>query len=112
MEGLCLKDSIDKDEKIPMVSFDDVVFGYDEHIVLDHTSFQVEEGEQVTLSGRTGAGKSTIFKLLLGLYSPQEGKVRIAGTPARELSEREKRTWCGYVEQSFHMVPGTVRRGP
>ena len=35
MEGLCLKDSIDKDEKIPMVSFDDVVFGYDEHIVLE-----------------------------------------------------------------------------
>lgn len=108
-EELCLKDSIDKDEKIPMVSFDDVVFGYDEHIVLDHTSFQVEEGEQVTLSGRTGAGKSTIFKLLLGLYSQQEGKVRIAGTPARELSEREKRTWFGYVEQLFHMVPGTVK---
>ena len=108
-EELCLKDSTGKDGKIPMVSFDDVVFGYDEHIVLDHTSFQVEEGEQVTLSGRTGAGKSTIFKLLLGLYSPQEGKVRIAGTPARELSEREKRTWFGYVEQSFHMVPGTVK---
>lgn len=106
---LCLKDSTGNDEKIPMVSFDDVTFGYDEHIVLDHTSFQVEEGEQVTLSGRTGAGKSTIFKLLLGLYSPQEGKVRIAGTPARELSEREKRTWFGYVEQSFHMVPGTVK---
>lgn len=108
-EELCLKDSTGKDGKIPMVSFDDVTFGYDEHIVLDHTSFQVEEGEQVTLSGRTGAGKSTIFKLLLGLYNPQEGKVRIAGTPARELSEREKRTWFGYVEQSFHMVPGTVK---
>ena len=108
-EELCLKDSTGKDGKIPMVSFDDVVFGYDEHIVLDHTSFQVEEGEQVTLSGRTGAGKSTIFKLLLGLYSPQNGKIRIAGTPARELSEREKRTWFGYVEQSFHMVPGTVK---
>ena len=96
-------------EKVPVVSFEDVTFGYDENTVLEHVSFQVEEGEQVTLLGRTGAGKSTIFKLLLGLYSPWEGKVRIAGTPARELNEREKRTWFGYVEQSFHMVPGTVK---
>lgn len=95
--------------KIPMILFDDVTFGYDEHTVLEHTSFLVEEGEQVTLSGRTGAGKSTIFKLLLGLYGPQEGKVLIAGTPARELTEGEKRRCFGYVEQSFHMVPGTVK---
>lgn len=52
-------------------------FGYDEHAVLDHVSFHVEEGEQVTLSGRTGAGKSTLFKLLLGLYEPQEGEVLV-----------------------------------
>ena len=97
------------EKSYPMVSFDDVTFGYDEHSVLEHTSFRVEEGEQVTLSGRTGAGKSTIFKLLLGLYGPQNGNVRIAGTPARELSEEEKRKWFGYVEQSFHMVPGTVK---
>ena len=95
--------------KFPVVSFEDVTFGYDDNTVLEHISFQVEEGEQVTLSGRTGAGKSTIFKLLLGLYSPKEGTVRIAGIPARELNEREKRTWFGYVEQSFHMVPGTVK---
>ena len=52
---------------IPFVEFRDVVFGYDEHVVLNHVSFKVMDGDQVTLAGRTGAGKSTILKLLLGL---------------------------------------------
>ena len=94
---------------LPLVSLQDVTFGYDETPVLEHTTFQVEEGEQVTLSGRTGAGKSTIFKLLLGLYRPQSGEVLIGGKPASAMTEQEKRQWFGYVEQSFHMVPGTVR---
>ena len=57
------------------VEFRDVVFGYDEHVVLNHVSFKVMDGDQVTLAGRTGAGKSTILKLLLGLYEPQSGEV-------------------------------------
>ena len=53
-----------------------MTFGYDEQeTVLRHLRFQVAEGEQVTLTGRTGAGKSTVFKLLLGLYAPQKGTV-------------------------------------
>lgn len=91
------------------VTFEDVTFGYDEHIVLDHMSFRVNTGEQVTLAGRTGAGKSTIMKLLLGLYEPQQGKVLIGGVPVAKVSEKERRSLYGYVEQSFHMVPGTVR---
>ena len=91
------------------VTFEDVTFGYDEHIVLDHMSFRVNTGEQVTLAGRTGAGKSTIMKLLLGLYEPQQGKVLIGGVPVAKVSEKERRSLYGYVEQIFHMVPGTVR---
>ena len=91
------------------VTFEDVTFGYDEHIVLDHMSFRVNTGEQVTLAGRTGAGKSTIIKLLLGLYEPQQGKVLIGGVPVAKVSEKERRSLYGYVEQIFHMVPGTVR---
>ncbi len=91
------------------VTFEDVTFGYDEHIVLDHMSFQVNTGEQVTLAGRTGAGKSTIMKLLLGLYEPQQGKALIGGVPVAKVSEKERRSLYGYVEQIFHMVPGTVR---
>ena len=91
------------------VSFENVVFGYDEHLVLEGVSFEIKKGEQVTLSGRSGAGKSTILKLLLGLYEPQNGNIRIGNVPATEVPEEERRSLFGYVEQSFHMVPGTVR---
>ena len=94
---------------IPFVEFRDVVFGYDEHVVLNHVSFKVMDGDQVTLAGRTGAGKSTILKLLLGLYEPQNGEVLIHGVPAAQIKEEERRKLFGYVEQTFHMVPGTVR---
>lgn len=105
-----IKDIANESRKTtPVVLFDDVRFGYDEHAVLDHVSFHVEEGEQVTLSGRTGAGKSTLFKLLLGLYEPQEGEALVGGIPAGQLTEKERRKWFGYVEQSYHMVPGTIR---
>ncbi len=90
------------------VDVEHVAFGYDDHTVLDDLSFQVRPGEQVTLAGRTGAGKSTIFKLLLGLYRPQKGTVQIRGMEAYEIPEEKKRSLFGYVEQSFHMVPGTV----
>lgn len=91
------------------VELRNVTFGYDEHVVLNRLSFQVHSGEQVTLSGRTGAGKSTVFRLLMGLYQPQQGEVRIDGVPAAEISEGERRGLFGYVEQTFHRVPGTVK---
>ena len=93
----------------PFVELKDVTFGYDDHTVLCHLNLQVQTGEQVTLSGRTGAGKSTIFKLLMGLYSPDSGSVTIGGIPADQIPEIEKRKLFGYVEQSFHMVLGTVK---
>lgn len=96
-------------KEVPFVEFQDVTFGYEEHVVLEHMSFKVMDGEQATLSGRTGAGKSTILKLLLGLYEPLEGDVLIHGVPAVQIGEEERRRLFGYVEQSFHMVPGTVR---
>ena len=91
------------------VEFQDVTFGYDERKILKQLSFQVKQGERVTLMGRTGAGKSTILKLLLGLYEPQEGEVRIQGIAASNIPDEDKRRIFGYVEQSFHMVPGSVK---
>lgn len=96
-------------ENAPFVELQDVTFGYDDRMILEHLNIQVMEGEQVTLSGRTGAGKSTIFKLLLGFYAPINGKVLIQGKKAAEISAGERRSLFGYVEQSFHMVPGTVK---
>ena len=86
-----------------------VSFGYEDKAVLENLTLQVSPGEQVTLSGRTGAGKSTVLKLLLGLYPPQKGAVTLFGIPADRIPEGEKRRLIGYVEQSFHMVPGSVR---
>ena len=99
------------EEEMPFVELQNVTFAYegDSRKILHHVSFKVYPGEQVTLSGRTGAGKSTIFKLLLGLYQPGEGKVLIQGRDAFQIPESEKRYLYGYVEQTFHRVPGTVK---
>ena len=99
------------EEETPFVELQNVTFTYedDSRKILHHLSFQVYPGEQVTLSGRTGAGKSTVFKLLLGLYQPGEGKVLIQGRDAFQIPENEKRSLYGYVEQTFHRVPGTVK---
>ena len=93
-----------------LVDFNNVTFSYDDDKnVVENLSFSIKKGEQVTLSGRTGTGKSTIFKLLLGLYEPDEGSVSIAGQKATAIPDSEKRRIYGYVEQTFHMIPGTVK---
>ena len=64
------------------------------------SDLQVQAGEQVTLAGRTGAGKSTVFKLLLGLYTPQSGSVLIEGVPAADIADQDRRSavrLCGAV---------------
>ena len=93
-----------------LVDFNNVTFSYDDDKnVVENLSFSIKKGEQVTLSGRTGAGKSTIFKLLLGLYEPGKGSVSIAGQKVTAIPDSKKRKIYGYVEQTFHMVPGTVK---
>lgn len=91
------------------VDFSNVTFGYDENKVLNDISFSIKKGEQVTFQGRTGAGKSTIFRLLLGLYKPDKGRVLIDGRDVSDIPDSQKRKVYGYVEQTFHIVPGTIR---
>lgn len=94
---------------VACISLEDVSFGYEEEkMVLEHLSFEIKTGEQVTMTGRTGAGKSTTFKLLLGLYRPQKGCVKIYGQDAYLLPDSIRRRLFGCVEQSFKRVPGTV----
>ncbi len=85
-----------------------ITFGYGEKPVLRDFSMTVKQGEQVTLIGRTGAGKSTVFRLLLGLYKPQAGTITIGGEAVGEITDRERRACIGCVEQHFSRVPGTV----
>lgn len=90
------------------VELSHVTFGYDQRTVLSDLSFTVKAGEQVTLVGRTGAGKSTVFRLLLGLYHPREGSLTIGGVDVSQIPDQERRKCIGCVEQHFSRVPGTV----
>lgn len=90
------------------IVFDGVTFGYNDKPVLRDFSMTVKVGEQVTLIGRTGTGKSTVFRLLLGLYSPQKGKITVGGTDVKEITDENRRFIVGCVEQRFSRVPGTV----
>lgn len=90
------------------VAVDHVTFGYGGRTVLSDLSFTVKAGEQATLVGRTGAGKSTVFKLLLGLYRPEKGTVTIGGVDVSQITDRQRRSRIGCVEQHFARVPGTV----
>ena len=90
------------------VEFRHVSFGYDDREILKNVNFHIKKGNQVTIMGRTGAGKSTIFKLILGLYRPDSGEVLVNGINAAMISDKLKRKLFGYVEQKFHPVKGTI----
>ncbi len=96
----------------PSVELQNVHFGYEsDEEVLHGLSFAVQKGEQVTLTGRTGAGKSTIFKLLLGLYRPQQGQVMLNGVEAATLPDTARRPLVGYVGAELPPCAGH-RAGP
>lgn len=90
------------------VEFSHVTFGYDAQEILSDFSFTVQAGQQATLVGRTGAGKSTVFRLLLGLYQPESGSITIGGVPVSQIPDSQKRRSIGCVEQHFSRVPGSV----
>ena len=90
------------------VALSHVTFGYGEKPVLEDFSLTVKQGEQVMLVGRTGAGKSTVFRLLLGLYPPQSGTVTIGGVDVAAIPDGQRRTCIRCVEQHISRGPGTV----
>ena len=91
------------------IRFQKVSFGYREgELLLQNVDIQVASRDKIVLTGRTGAGKTTMFKLLLGIVSPVNGKVTLNGIEAEQIPDNEKRKLIGYVEQGFHGVRGTV----
>jgi ATP-binding cassette subfamily B protein len=91
------------------VEYDEVSFAYGDDPVLEDVSFEVEGGATLALVGPTGAGKSTAIKLLLRLYDPDSGAVRVDGTDVREVTVPSLRTSIGYVSQETFLFYGTVR---
>ena len=90
--------------------FDQVTFGYDPSLpILKQLSFTIAPGEHVFILGRSGAGKSTIFKLLLGLYQPQGGAIRLFGENPQAIPDAAKRRVYGCVEQDFQAIQGNLR---
>lgn len=103
------RDPVTPDNAAAPLVIDDAAFGYGrEKDIFRHFSLTVTAGEMVTITGRTGAGKSTLFKLILGLYQPREGQVRIFGCDPSRLAPAVRRQIFGYVEQQFHAISGTV----
>ena len=98
------------DKNKPAVSVNNITFGYDKNqAILKDYSLEVKHNETVTITGRTGVGKSTLFKLILGLYPCDKGEVSIFGVPATNINEKEKREIYGCVEQEFKPTTGTLK---
>ncbi len=101
-------DIIPKREEVSL-SFNDVNFQYEEGTdILQDISLQLKPQEKVTFVGRTGVGKSTLFKLVMGLLEPTNGNITVNGIDVYSFPNYEKRKIFGYVAQSFHMIIGTV----
>ena len=90
------------------VEYEGVTFGYDEESVVEDVSFDIGTGETLALVGPTGAGKSTVLKLLLRLYDVDEGAIRIDGQDVRDVSLASLREEVGYVSQETFLFAGTV----
>ncbi|MDB2275016.1 ABC transporter ATP-binding protein [Halorubrum ezzemoulense] len=91
------------------VVYDDVSFGYDDETIVEDVDFAVEGGETLALVGPTGAGKSTVLKLLLRMYDVDEGSIEIDGQDVRDVTLKSLRRSIGYVGQSSYLFYGAVR---
>ena len=90
------------------VEFKSVYFHYVEDMpVLKNVSFKVKPNEKLALAGRTGVGKTTLFNLITGLYTPTRGEIEISGVSASSVSPKDRRRLFAYVSQSFSPIVGS-----
>lgn len=106
--GLTADKVIKEREKI-VLEFHDMSFQYDENTkILQNINLKVNSLEKAAFVGRTGVGKSTLFKLILGLMKPDNGCIMLNGYDVYRIPNREKRKIFGYVEQGFPLINATV----
>ncbi|NWO13397.1 ABC transporter transmembrane domain-containing protein [Virgibacillus sp.] len=98
-------------EKVTSITFDHVSFAYPntDKNQLEQVSFQIKQGETLGVVGKTGAGKTTLFKLLLRQYPGVKGEIRISDVNVSDLSLNTIRSWIGYVPQDQMMFSKTIR---
>lgn len=105
---LTAEDIVSKRDEVKL-SFNDVTFKYEDGVdVLQHIDLEVNPLEKVTFVGRTGVGKTTLFKLVIGVLKPTRGSITVNDMDVYEIPNQEKRKLFGYVEQEFHIIKGTV----
>ncbi|MEO2139264.1 MAG: ABC transporter ATP-binding protein, partial [Thermoleophilia bacterium] len=101
-------DAVNLPDVAGRIDLDGVSFGYGREYVIRDVDLHVEPGTTVALVGATGAGKSTLAKLIARLYDPDEGAVRIDGIDLREVREESLRAAMGIVPQEGHLFSGTI----
>ncbi|MGV8982084.1 ABC transporter ATP-binding protein [Clostridium sp.] len=113
-EDQCSSNELKAEDIIPdradiRLSFNNVDFKYNEGTdILKNISLNLDPQEKVTFIGRTGVGKSTLFKLIMGFLKPSNGNITVNGIDVYTIPNSEKRKIFGYVDQCLHMINGTV----
>jgi len=110
-QPLILDGEVNLEEEVKgEIIFDDVNFDYpSRNNILRKLSFKIEGGKTIAFVGSTGAGKSTIIKLLLRLYDPQSGTILLDGHNIKDLKLNELRSSIGIVPQETFILDGTIR---
>lgn len=92
------------------VTFEDVTFGYDAaHPILSRATLEAQPGDRIALVGRTGAGKSTIIRLLMRFYDVQSGSIKVDGHDVRDVTQKSLRQQMGLVLQEPFLFAGTIK---
>jgi ATP-binding cassette subfamily C protein LapB len=105
------KDYLHRPALTGAIEFKNISFSYPEQPIkaLDNVSFKINAGERVGIIGRIGSGKSSLEKLMMGLYEAQQGSILIDGTDIRQLDPADLRRQIGYVPQDISLMYGSVK---